>query len=257
MVKVQGLLDGGVDPNYRKGLETPLIVASAKDHVEVVRILLNAHAQVDLENMEGITALHAASRNGSEEVIVVLLSAGADPNRVENDGWTSVHMASRYGHAAVLAELIKAGGDISKRARGITPLLYAATYGHLSVVRLLLERGAQGDAESIPDMYTALTVAAINDRGAVLLALIDAGADVDHVDGNGYTPLHWAAFAGNQEIIELLVESGADKTITIDNTESTAARDLLCACTSNTDILEGCQIEACKNPQKMTDLLNP
>jgi ankyrin repeat protein len=90
-----------------------------------------------------------------------------------------------------------------------TPLIYAAGYGHVEVVQMLLEDGANVDrAEEYG--FTALHVAAANGHLDVCRLLLDWGATVDPLDEWQDTPLHLAAMRGHLSVVKLLVESGAD-----------------------------------------------
>lgn len=261
MSDVQELLDGGANPNYlgSNGRLTPLNVAAAFDNGDVVGVLLNAGAQVELRNKDGITALEFAVVYGGTGAVKSLLAAGADPNGFDDKGLNPVHRASVEGHVDVVQELVIAGGDISIRTGGTNPgttaLHIAARNGHLGVVRLLLRLGADVNAENVKVMAVPLDRAAVSSPGSVVLALIEAGADVDHRDAHGYTSLIVAAFWGNQEAIEVLLENGANKSL-VDNGGNTPS-DLLCQCTYSPNELEACNVKACETPGRMLSLLNP
>ena len=90
-----------------------------------------------------------------------------------------------------------------------TPLIYAALYGHVEVVRLLLEGGANPDRANA-DQRTALHFAASNGMLEVCLLLLDWGAKVDSVDKWKNTPLHDAAGQEHFSVVKLLVARGAD-----------------------------------------------
>jgi ankyrin repeat protein len=105
---------------------------------------------------------------------------------------------------------------------GSTPLTYAAIYGHVEVVRMLLEEGAN-IARTDASTYTALHQAVWNGHLDVCRLLLDWGAEVDALNKAGNTPLIWAAWAGHLSIAKLLVERGAD--VSLKNVDGDTASD--------------------------------
>ena len=94
------------------------------------------------------------------------------------------------------------------RMAGGTPLIIAAYNGHEAIVRLLLEAGADKEAKD-NDGFTPLINAAYNGHEAVVRLLLEAGADKEAKDNDG-DPLIIAAMSGHEAIVRLL-EAGADK----------------------------------------------
>ena len=93
-----------------------------------------------------------------------------------------------------------------------TPLIYAAMYGNVEVVRVLLEGGANVDrADAYRD--TALHWAAFYGHLDVCRLLLDWGAKVDRLNWWQNTALHWAAGWGHLSVVKLLVERGADVSV--------------------------------------------
>ena len=90
------------------------------------------------------------------------------------------------------------------------PIHRAASNGHLEVVQLLLEAGAEKNAAA-GDGSTALHFAAQDDHAEVVQLLLGAGADENAVDAGGGTALHYAAQYGYVEVARLLLETGIDK----------------------------------------------
>jgi ankyrin repeat protein len=103
-----------------------------------------------------------------------------------------------------------------------TPLTNAVIYGHVEVVRVLLEGG--GNVERV-DAYrsTALRQAAWIGRLDVCRLLLDWGAEVDPLSKLRNTPLIWAAWEGHLSVLKLLVERGAD--VSLKNVDGDTASD--------------------------------
>ena len=106
---------------------------------------------------------------------------------------------------------------------GTTPLMNAAQNAHEDVVRVLLEGGANVDRVD-GDGETALHIAAMFGHPDICRLLLDWGAKVDTPDKGKFTPLHNAAWFGNLSVVKLLVERGAD--VRLKNVDGKTASDL-------------------------------
>jgi uncharacterized protein len=200
--------------------------------VESADLLIRAGAKVNAANDLGATPLWTASLNGSAAMVRRLLEAGADPNLALLLGETPLMVASRSGNPEVVEQLLAKGAKANARAaRGQTALMWAVAQKHPDVVKVLLAHGADVHARSevwsqvmavpphgmleynraIPHGGdTALMFAArVGDlRSAELL--VAAGANVDDADAWGVSATVLAVHAGFGELVEFLLEKGAD-----------------------------------------------
>ncbi|KAE8440915.1 hypothetical protein EG329_006312 [Mollisiaceae sp. DMI_Dod_QoI] len=128
-------------------------------------------------------------------------------------GRTPLALAAEKGHLSLVKLLIEVGADIETRdyRHRLSPLARAAFYGHSEVVKLLLNHGADSDDNVGGD--TALSVAAARGHVEVLEALLNWRAD-PNLPGKhfGRTPLQISAGNGNIAIVSLLLSRGADPT---------------------------------------------
>ena len=147
LVEVQELIAAGANVNKaNKDSITPLLIASANGHTEVVKALLDTPTiDVNKTHRNGATPLLMASTNGHKEVVKALLEKpDIDINKANKDGFTPLLMASTNGHKEVVKALLENPDiDINKANEdGYTPLLLAGFGGHTIIARELLEAGA-------------------------------------------------------------------------------------------------------------------
>jgi hypothetical protein len=141
---VRLLLENGADPNPKDDDcgWTPLSQAAQNGHETVVKLLLEKGAELEWKDDEyGQTPLSWAARNGHEAIVRLLLENGADPNPKDDDyGRMSLIARKGYGTGVLISTNIEYGR---------TPLSWAAENGYEAIVKLLLENGAEVEAEDI------------------------------------------------------------------------------------------------------------
>ena len=112
-----------------------LLVAARRGHVETIRTLVAANAEVNHADNKGKTALHAAAEEGHVEAMQALLTAGAEVNHADNDGWTALHAAANEGHLEAMQALLTAGANVNHASNtGKTALYVAAEEGYLEAI---------------------------------------------------------------------------------------------------------------------------
>lgn len=260
------LLAAGADPNSSlPGGETALITAARTGRCEPVKLLISKGADVNASEHKGQTALMWAAAEGHVDVIDALIAAGADVKAQLSSGFTSLFFAIREGQTAATLRLIEAGCDVNSEMQTkqglkfstgklrITPLLLAVENGHFELAQVLLEAGADPNAQ--PSGYTALhaitwTRKPIRGDGDpppagsgkyssldMVRILVAAGADInarlEHGKSDlgrftytGSTPFLLAAQASDLALVSLLIDLGADRDIP--NADGTTP--LLAAC---------------------------
>jgi ankyrin repeat protein len=159
-------------------------------------------------------ALFAAATRAKPNEMRLVIAAHAALDVVDEHGRTAAMMAAEKGNWQALRLLIDAGADVtvSRDRMGRTTLHYAAGCGRVKAVRLLLGTGVDPDAWD-SEGWTALALGAHTNRPAVVEILLRAGAAVDAGmvrEGRWLTPLHLAAFQGNAEVVRILLSAGAN-----------------------------------------------
>ncbi len=132
----------------------PLHGAARDGRVEIVRMLIDAGANVNVQTNYGKTPLHWAAWNGRVEVVRMLIGAGADVNLKDNDGWTPLHVAAGYGRVEIARMLIDAKADLNVQDNSEqTPLHRAADNGRVDIARMLIAAGARKDISNIAGKF--------------------------------------------------------------------------------------------------------
>lgn len=163
-------------------------------------------AQADVNGFYGgHTALQAAAQNGHVEVIRALVEAGAEVDAEDRDGDRAAHHAAFGDEPAALRALGAAAADLNARnRRRQTPLHIAVNKGHLGVVRTLLQLAvhpALQDSEGDTPLHDAIS----KKRDDMLTLLLEHGADMTLTNNNGFNALHHAALRGNPSAMKIML----------------------------------------------------
>lgn len=194
---------------------TPLMIASALKYNDLLKALVSAGADLNLqvksygENIA--TALTYCILSGNIEGVSILLNAGASIDNRED----YLHTAIRIGNVNIAKLLINKGVDINQLPKdngndtdykGKSALAYSVIKKNVDIVKLLLLNNADITIDKEPILYTAL----IYYEYRIVKLLLDAGVDIDVRDGWGHTPLTIACEKGYIDAVKLLIEYGAD-----------------------------------------------
>jgi ankyrin repeat protein len=221
---VRLLLDAGVDVNGAepKRGQTALMWAASEGHADVVSLLLERGAKVDAVTKSGFNALVFATLKDHAASVRRLLQAGTDPNYAMPGQTTKIlALAASNGSLGAALALVEGGADPNTADRaGNTPLHVAAQKGSLELVKKLLAKGANVNAQNAPTeltgfrpvggLQTPLLIAARENHIDVMKALIDAGADITLKPQDGVGFFLAAAASGHVEAAKFAFQYDKD-----------------------------------------------
>ena len=203
---------------------TPLSNSSKNRKNKVVQSLIEAGADLNIQDNDGNTALHCAALGRQNEMMTTLIKAGADINirnkkgetylnTTDEDGNTLMHHAAGEGDNEEIITLIEAGTHLNIQNKNKeTALHWAASLGHNEVITTFIKAGAHLNIQTSLGS-TPLSIAAERGKNKVVQSLIEAGADLNIQGNDGNTALHCAALGRQSKVITALIEAGADLNI--------------------------------------------
>ncbi|XP_059194644.1 inversin isoform X2 [Centropristis striata] len=196
---------------YDNLFRTPLHWAALLGHAKIVHLLLERNTSGTIpSDSQGATPLHYGAQSNNAETVGVFLSHPSVKDEPDLEGRTAFMWAAGKGSDDVISTMLALTPhiDINMADKyGGTAIHAASLSGHVSTVKLLLERGAMVDSLDVMKHAPLFRACEMGHRD-VILTLIKGSARVDLVDVDGHTALHWAALGGNAEVCQILMENG-------------------------------------------------
>jgi ankyrin repeat protein len=187
---VKILIDAGADLNWQDPGLHPVTKAISKNNVELLKILLDGGAKFVFET--AFKPLNKAVETGNVKIIQILLDVGCEINATDYNGNTALIDACNHGQLEAIKLLITRGADLNGNA---SPILSVFNSPYLAQA-LASWTGKQSD----PTSFMPLMVK----------ELVQAGADVNFQTKEGIAPLFTAICEGYEEIVDILLEAGAN-----------------------------------------------
>ncbi|KAB0796221.1 hypothetical protein PPYR_10282 [Photinus pyralis] len=238
-------------PNIQFRDSVVLLEAAARNDIDEVRNLLVREVSPDSCNEDGLTALHQCCIDDNEAMLLLLLEYGANVNAEDSEKWTPLHAAATCGHLRLVSILIAHGANLlavnadgnmpydicedeaaldyiegEMANRGVTQQLIDDTRA-LTEKQMLIDLQkvavAGGDLEKYDSQgATPLHIASANGYTSVVEFLLDHNVHTDVRDRDDWQPAHAAACWGHLEVLEILAQYGADLNAKNKNEETPA-----------------------------------
>ncbi|GJQ80549.1 hypothetical protein Trydic_g19954 [Trypoxylus dichotomus] len=206
----------------------PLHLLAHVESENIVKLLLQKGANVNLANFCGETSLFSALYGRRLDTIKLLLENGADINVQNERGYTPLHVAAHMRNASAVRELLDKKASVNLQSTdGETALQLAIRGMRVDEVKLLEKRSeantpedSEGIVRLLLEVCANINIHNGNAKTAVYHAvctqyvdtirlLLEHGADANLQDNHGYTPLHLAIDTQQEDIIRLLLEGDA------------------------------------------------
>jgi ankyrin repeat protein len=265
---VKYLVEQGANVDAKNNVGwTPLHAAASSGKLDVVKYLVDEQgADVDAKNNDGWTVLHAAAYYGTLDIVQYLVEQGADVDAERNDGYTVLHSAAASGKLDIVKYLVetkkmdpnlelpdgtkpselapegvvrdylqeketiaqtdtKEGNEtkcpentfIQLAPKEIDEMFDAVDTQDLETVKSYVNKNNQkclslvnATVNTSTGKYTVLHEATYSEKLDIVQYLVEKGANVDAKRDDGWTVLHSAVAYGTLDIIKYLVEQGAD-----------------------------------------------
>ena len=204
------------------GQSTPLMTAVSSKHDEIAQLLISKEANIYTTDGGRRTLLHAAARNGNYDMVRFLLDGHCDAHAASNFGDTPFLDAVFSNDVRIIDHFFDHGVDgcCDQNKLGITSVHAAAEEGNLQMLAKLLDAGAKADLSDRIGR-SGLYVAANEGRHTLVEPLLSLGLGVDGYDNCYWTPLGAACENGYVRFAQLLLQHGANIHISAKDTKMT------------------------------------
>ncbi|CAN0084587.1 unnamed protein product, partial [Ectocarpus sp. 6 AP-2014] len=224
------LVAAGADVDFEDPVHGNAVLHEAilGGHIQLVNDLLLVGPDLDSRDEYGYTPLHLAAIRGLDRVVsTLLLQSEVYTDAFDDDGVTPLMEACWFGHLSGVNTLLTAGADVTIRDNcGYSALDSASRFGHIDVIRALLRYGADVNACG-DDGFSPLHVAARRDQAGAINALMQAGANIESSEGGSLAPpLFSATDQRNLIAMHTLLWHGAS--LTAQDTEGNTPLHLAC-----------------------------
>jgi len=237
-MKIQ--LREGANINTRgKDRTTALMIVVSKGYKEATKFLISKNADVNKQDKDGYSALLWAAQDNRIEILEILLKAKPNVNIQNKVGYTPLITASILNHIKVVEMLVDAKADVNIPTNtGGTAAYWAALREHYQIVEILVDAGAidpknlkilvecaqTGDIVRAKNAlaakvdlnmrneagYTPIMFAANAGQLPIIKLLVKHKVNIDIPDKDGYTPLIIAAYRGRTDVVQYLLSQNAN-----------------------------------------------
>ena len=203
------VLDQGAEVDFVSWGSAPLHRAVRKGNLDLVQMLIDRHADVNIRDDHRSSPFHVAARSGKMQILRLLLASGAEMDILDKKRETPLHRAASEGHVETVVLLKEKGSSIGIRnVDGAVPLLKAILRGRESVVQFFLKHISKEDLQDSESAFLHAAVQVANSN--IIMSLLDANIDINVKDKHGRTAFSYMETKCDRAILEKMLDMGAD-----------------------------------------------
>ncbi|XP_047481808.1 putative ankyrin repeat protein RF_0381 isoform X2 [Penaeus chinensis] len=212
---IEALCEKGVDldvPNADDNGQTALHIATVADNKNIVGFLIEKGVNLQVTDANNEDAMQIATRTASKQILQLLKQGGYPLDYVADDGSTLLHLAAKYGNLEAVKWLVRNGADTGALDRqGLAAAAAAEREGQTHVVEWFASQRSLKKAKLPKACDFIEELRKLNQEGKDLNALYTEGY------GQGFCPLHLAAEAGYETVVDYLIHEQADVNVKCSN----------------------------------------
>ncbi|XP_037804318.1 putative ankyrin repeat protein RF_0381 isoform X1 [Penaeus monodon] len=212
---IEVLCENGVDlnvPNADDNGQTALHLATVADNKKIVGFFIEKGVDLQVTDANNEDAMQIATRTASRQILELLKQGGCPLDYVAEDGSTLLHLAARCGNLEAVKWLVRNGADAEATDRqGLAAAAAAEGEGQTHVVEWLADQRSPKKAKLPKACDFIEELRKLNQEGKDFNALYTEGY------GQGFCPLHLAAEAGYETVVDYLIHERADVNVKCSN----------------------------------------
>lgn len=198
-----------------KIIESPIFSMIANKNIDALQKLLEQNPDhVQCVTIHKQSALHLAVKQDNRECIKILLDKGSYIEAMDSLGFTPLHLAAKLGLSEVILLMFDHGAIVNTFNFARDSALHTAIKFHHWKTAKILIKVMLVDKKSLDEVnrdgLSYLHLACINDDEQIMDLLLQSGASKNLLDGQGNTCLHITAMKGNVRVVKLLIKYNVD-----------------------------------------------
>lgn len=232
------LLEAGIDVNTTDSDNTSLVMRAMLHSEAAVRTILEYGPDLGTRNTDGDTVMTMISEDTSVGSIKRVLRLGAQLDVVDNTGWSPLMIAAEANNWDVFdylmtLEIVRSKLEI--RSDAGTAMQVVCNNGNVKAVKTLLANGADINSPGEAHVGTPIMEAIVSGKDDLIQLLLENGAQLDRPAGLLYLPSFAACLRGSSDLVRLLLEKHS---VAEDTVDPLGRRPAHLACYNNVEVLE-------------------